>query len=196
MAKRPKLSIGVHAAFDPVADGDALKAASLRRAVAAQMGRELKPGDDPGPVSTSDPQARTAIEALYGKQFGAPALQSMQAKFAQANPAPPPADAAGRLVSRVASLFKSTPPPLSPEELAQLKGGDLHARLLERLHTVQAISDELMTIIMSIGHTLARLNGAYAAGSRRSRPNSANKSAAVIIERIIRIFGIEACTLT
>jgi len=142
VAKRPRLSLAVHAAFDPAADGDALKAVNLRRAVAVQMGRALQPGDDAGPVSTSDPQARVAIEALYVKQFGAAALQSMQAKFAQANPAPPPADAPGRLVSRVASAFKGTPPPLSAEESAQLKGADLHARLLERLHGAQTITDE------------------------------------------------------
>ena len=142
VAKRPRLSLAVHAAFDPAADGDALKAVNLRRAVAVQMGRALQPGDDAGPVSTSDPQARAAIEALYVKQFGAAALQSLQAKFAQANPAPPPADAPGRLVSRVASAFKGTPPPLSAEESAQLKGADLHARLLERLHGAQTITDE------------------------------------------------------
>ena len=142
VAKRPRLSLAVHAAFDPAADGDALKAANLRRAVAVQMGRALQPGDDPGPVSTTDPQARAAIEALYVKQFGAPALQSMQAKFAQANPASPPADATGQLVSRVASLFKGTPPSLSAEESAQLKGADLHARLLERLHGAQAVTNE------------------------------------------------------
>jgi outer membrane protein OmpA-like peptidoglycan-associated protein len=142
VAKRPRLSLAVHAAFDPAADGEALKAASLRRAVAAQMGRSLQPGADAGPISTSDPQARAAIEALYAKQFGAPALQSIQATFAQANPAPPPADAGGQLVSRLGSLFKSTPPPLSAEESAQLKGADLHARLLERLHGAQTISDE------------------------------------------------------
>jgi hypothetical protein len=141
VAKRPRLSLAVHAAFDPAADGDALKAANLRRAVAVQMGRALQAGDDAGPVSTSDPQARAAIEALYVKQFGAPALQSMQAKFAQANPAPPPPDATGRLVSRVAGVFKGTPPPLSAEESAQLKGADLHARLLERLHGAQTVTD-------------------------------------------------------
>ena len=142
VAKRPRLSLAVHAAFDPAADGEALKAASLRRAVAVQMGRSLQPGADPGPVSTSDPQARVAIEALYAKQFGAPALQSIQANFAQANPASPPADATGRLASRLGSLFKSTPPPLSAEESAQLKGADLHAHLLERLHGAQTITDE------------------------------------------------------
>lgn len=142
LAKRPRLSLAVHAAFDPAADRDALKAASLRRTLAAQMGRQLKPDDDAGPVSTSDPQARAAIEALYAKRFGAPALQSISAKFAQANPAPPPADAAGRMLSRVAGLFKTTPPPLSAEESAQLKGADLHARLLERLQDSEPVTDE------------------------------------------------------
>jgi hypothetical protein len=142
MAKRPRLSLAVHAAFDPAADRDALKAASLRRTLAAQMGRQLKPDDDAGPVSTSDPQARAAIEALYAKRFGAPALQSIQDKFAQANPAPPPADAAGRMLSRVAGLFKTAPPPLSAEESAQLKGADLHARLLERLQDSEPVTDE------------------------------------------------------
>jgi hypothetical protein len=142
VAKRPRLTLAVHAAFDPGLDGAALKEANLRRAVAMQMGRALQPGDDAGPVSTRDPQARVAIEALYVKHFGAPALQSMQAKFAQANPAAPPADATGRLAARVATLFKGTPPPLSAEETAKLHGADLHARLLERLHGAQTVTDE------------------------------------------------------
>jgi hypothetical protein len=106
------------------------------------MGRQLKPDEEPGPVSTSDPQARAAIEALYVKRFGAPALQTLQAKYAQANPAPPPADAAGRLVSRVANLFKGEPPPLSAEEAAQLKSADLHTVLYDRLLAAETVTDE------------------------------------------------------
>jgi hypothetical protein len=142
VAKRPRLSLAVHAAYDPAADGAALKDQSLRRALAAQMGREVAADEDIGPVSSADPKARAAIEALYAKRFGAPALQQIQAKFAQANPAPPPTDAAGRLVSRLSSLLKATPPPLSAEESAQLKGADLHERLLERLHAAEPVSDE------------------------------------------------------
>ena len=93
-------------------------------------------------MATTDPQVRTAIEALYAKRFGAPALQAIQGKFAQANPAPPPADAAGRMVSRVANLFKTEPPPLSAEESAQLKGADLHAHLFDRLLAAETVSDE------------------------------------------------------
>ncbi len=147
VAKRPRLSLSVQAAFDPAADRDALKAANLRRALALQMGRELKPDDEPGPVSTSDPQVRAAIEALYVKRFGAPALQSMQAKYAQANPASPPADAAGRLVSRVANIFKAEPPPLSAEEAAQLKSADLHAVLHDRLLEAETVSDEQLRML-------------------------------------------------
>ncbi|MCW5657585.1 MAG: DUF748 domain-containing protein [Burkholderiaceae bacterium] len=142
VAKRPRLSLAVHAAYDPAADGAALKDRSLRRALAAQMGRELADDEDIGPVSSADPKARAAIEALYAKRFGAPALQQIQAKFAQANPAPPPTDAAGRLVSRLSNLFKGTPPPLSAEEAAQLKGADLHAHLLERLHAAEPVTDD------------------------------------------------------
>jgi hypothetical protein len=142
VAKRPRLSLAVHAAYDPQADGLALKDRNLRRALAAQMGRAVAPDDDAVPVSTADPTVRAAIEALYVKRFGAPALQQLQARFAQANPAPPPADAAGRLVSRLTSLFKPAPPPLSAEEAEQLKGADLHARLLERLRDAETVSDD------------------------------------------------------
>ena len=142
VAKRPRLSVGVHAAWDPAADGNALKDHSMRRALAAQMGRQVAAGDDTGPVSTADPKAREAIEAMYRKRFGTDALQQMHGKFEQANPGPPPTDAAGRLVSRLANLFKRTPPPLSAEESAQLTGADLHARLLERLRDAEPLSDE------------------------------------------------------
>ena len=147
VAKRPRLSLAVQAGYDPAADRTALQDHSLRRALAAQMGRAVAAGDDVGPVSTSDPQARAAIEALYGKRFGAPALQQMQAKFAQANPAPPPADAAGRMVSRLTNLFKAAPPPLTAEETAQLQGADLHARLLERLQRAESVSDDQLAAL-------------------------------------------------
>jgi uncharacterized protein involved in outer membrane biogenesis/outer membrane protein OmpA-like peptidoglycan-associated protein len=142
VAKRPRLALAVHAGYDPAADGAALRDLSLRRALAAQMGRAVASDEDVGPLSSADPKVRAAVEALYVKRFGAPALQQVQAKFAQANPAPPPADAAGRLVSRLGNLFKATPPPLSAEETAQWKGADLHTRLLERLHGAEPVNDE------------------------------------------------------
>jgi len=142
VAKRPRLSLGVHAAWDPRADGNALKDRSLRRTLAAQMGREVAASEEVGPVSTADPKAREAIETLYRNRFGSAALRQLEGKFAQANPGAPPADAAGRLVSRLANLFKGTPPPLSAEESAQLAGADLHARLLERLRDAEPLSDD------------------------------------------------------
>jgi uncharacterized protein involved in outer membrane biogenesis len=142
LAKRPQLSLTVHSAYNPRADRAVLQEARLRRAIAAQMGREPAAGEDIGPVSTADANVRTAIEQLYVARFGAGAAQDLKAKHAQANPAPPPTDAAGRLASRLSNLFKSEPPPLAAEEAAQLKGADLYARMLERLREAEPVGDE------------------------------------------------------
>ncbi len=133
MAKRPGIGLSVRADFDPKTDGQAIQSLQLRRAVAQDAGRKLADDEDPGPISTEQPATREALERLYAKRFGAAALESLQQRFVQANPGPPPASATGRLVSRFSSMLKPTAQPLPAEEAARLKGADLHALMLQRL---------------------------------------------------------------
>jgi outer membrane protein OmpA-like peptidoglycan-associated protein len=181
VAKRPRLSLAVHAAFDPNTDGVALKEQSLRRALAAQMRREVA-GDDLGAIA-ADPAARDAIEALYVKRFGAPALQQLQGRHQQANPAPLPADAAGRIAQRLGNLLKPTPPPLSAEETAQLKGADLHLRLLERLRDAETVSvEQLRALGASRAQAISRELIADGVASDRievAEPNAADVAATI-----------------
>ena len=200
VAKRPRLSLAVHAAFDPQADGTALKQQSLRRALGAQIGREVAAGDNVGAVDTGDPPVRAAIEALYGKRFGAQALQQMQARHQQANPAAPPADAAGRMAARVGNLFKATPPPLSEEEAAQLKGADLHVRLFERLRDAETVSDEqLRALGASRAQSVSRELIADGVASDRievSAPNAADLATTISLGAKPRVERPEGATAT
>jgi hypothetical protein len=120
---------------------------------------------------------------LYVKRFGAPALQQMQARHQQANPAPPPADAAGRVAARLGNLFKATPPPLSAEEASQLKGADLHARLLERLRDAETVSNEqLRALGASRAQSISRELIADGVASDRiemAEPNAADVAATI-----------------
>ena len=141
MAKRAGIAIAVHAAFDPKADRDAIKELQLRRAVAQQNGRTLKADEDPGPISTSQPATREALEQLYEKRLGAEALASLQQRFQQANPDQAPSGGAGRLVSRLSSLFKAKPAPLSADEAKRLRGADLHTVMLQGLLDADVVAD-------------------------------------------------------
>lgn len=141
LAKRPGLALTVQPRFDAQADAQALRELALRRALAQAAGRALAEGEDPGPVSTAEPATRAALEKLFAQRFGAAELQSLQQRHAQANPAPPPAGAGAQVLSRLGSLLKTAPPPLSPEEAERLRGADLPALLLQRLLAAQAVDD-------------------------------------------------------
>jgi hypothetical protein len=142
LAKRPRLALHVQAAYNPRVDRAAIQDQRVRRAVATQMGQRLAADEAVGPISTADPKARTALEQLYKTRFGARAFEELQAQFAQANPKPPPTDAAGRLLSRVGSLFEAKRAPLSAQEAAQLKGANLHALLVQRLLEAEPVGDD------------------------------------------------------
>jgi hypothetical protein len=141
LAKRQGLAISVRADFDPKLDRDAIKEWQLRRAVAQQNGRTLTADEDPGPISTAQPATREALEALFEKRLGAQALASLQQRFQQANPDPAPANGPGRLVSRLSSLFKAKPAPLSADEAQRLRGADLHALMLQALLDADVVDD-------------------------------------------------------
>ena len=141
LAKRPGLSVTVQGGFDPEADALALRQRALRRAVAEASGRTLAADEDPGPISTGQPETRQALEKLFEKRLGAEALARLRQRLQQANPAPPPPTAGGRLVSRLSGIFKTPPAPLPADEAARLKGADLHELLLDRLLASETVDN-------------------------------------------------------
>jgi outer membrane protein OmpA-like peptidoglycan-associated protein len=141
LAKRPNLALTATPAWHPVADRQALKEDRVRRAVAEASGRKLAPDEDPGPVSTAQAKTQEALEKLYGERIGRDPLKALKARFAQANPEPPPTSTAGKLLSRLSGMMKAKPEPLSAEESARLKGADLHGLLYQGLLDQEAVSD-------------------------------------------------------
>ena len=85
----------------------------MRRALAEAAGRTLAPDEDPGPVSTAEPKTQEALEELYTDRLGRDALMGLKHRSAQANPAPPPTDPAGKLLSRLSGMIEGKTGPSS-----------------------------------------------------------------------------------
>ncbi|MEO7244344.1 MAG: DUF748 domain-containing protein, partial [Rubrivivax sp.] len=141
LSARPSLNLTVQPRFDPTGDAQALRERALRLTVAEAAGRQVPAGEDPGPISTAEPATRTALEKLTALRFGAAELASLQKRFAQANPDPPPAGLGAQMMSRLGTLMKTPPPPLPPQEARRLQGADLHALMLERLLESQKVDE-------------------------------------------------------
>lgn len=147
LAKRPNLALTATPAWNPAADRLAIKEDRVRRALAEAAGRKLAVDEDPGPVSTAQQKTREALEKLYAERLGREALKTLRARFAQANPEPPPTGAAGKLLSRLSGMMKGKPEPLSEEEAGRLKGADLHGLMYQALLDKEAVSDEQLVAV-------------------------------------------------
>jgi len=141
LAKRPRLALVVQGGWSVEADSQAIKEQRVRRALAEAMGRTLEPGEEPGPVDLASEKAHAALEKLYAKRFGSDALAAFKSKFAQANPAPPPTSAVGQLWSGVSGLFKGKPAPITPAEMAQMKGADPGRLMFDALVGKEQVTD-------------------------------------------------------
>ncbi len=100
LAKRPNLALTATPAWNPVVDRLSVK----ERRCAAPWPRprpHSRPNEDPEPVSTAEPKTQEALEELYTDRLGHDALIGLKHKSAQTNPAPPPTDPAGKLLSRL-----------------------------------------------------------------------------------------------
>ncbi len=147
LAKRPNLALTAAPVWNPEADRLAVKEDRVRRAVAEASGRKLAAGEDPGPVSTAQAKTQEALEKLYSARIGADALKMLKAKYAQANPEPPPTSTAGRLLSRLSGMIKAKPQPLSADEAARLKGADLHGLIYQVLLDKEKVTDDDLAAI-------------------------------------------------
>jgi hypothetical protein len=139
--KRPKLALAVQGGWSPEVDGLAIRDLRVRHALAETMGVKLEAGEDPGPLDPSQAKVRDALRKLYAKRFGPDALKAFESKFEQANPAPPPTSAAGRLLSGLGGLVKGKPAPVSAEELARMKGTDPGTLLYKALVDKERVTD-------------------------------------------------------
>lgn len=155
LAKRPNLALSATPVWNPAADRLAVKEDRVRRAVAEASGRKLAAGEDPGPVSTAQAKTQEALEKLYSARIGADALKTLKARYAQANPEPPPTSTAGRLLSRLSGMLKAKPEPLSADEAARLKGADLHSLIYQTLLDKEKVTDDdLAAIARARGETI------------------------------------------
>jgi len=85
LAKRPKLTLVVQGRYAPELDSRQLKTMQLRRELAERTGRNLEPGQDPGPVDFNSPQIHETLQNLYVAAFGEEAYEAML----PAEPGPP-----------------------------------------------------------------------------------------------------------
>ena len=139
--KRPGLALTVHGAWSAEIDRPVMKERQLRRAVLEKMGVKLAPDEEAGPISTANPKAQSALEALYAMRFGEPDWKALQARWLQANPEKK--QGVGKMLSRLNGLIKPEQP-LAEAELSALKGSDLHALLHARLLEQETVSDETL----------------------------------------------------
>jgi len=161
--KRPGLALSIHGVWAAEIDRPVMKESQLRRAVAEKMGVKLAADEDAGPISTSNPKSRSALEALYAQRYGESEWLALNAKWTQANPDKNPQSGTGKMMSRLKGLLKKEEP-LSADDLAQLKDADLHGMLYQRLLDKETVSDEALKLLAQ-RRGEAAVNGLAAAGS-------------------------------
>ncbi|MFH0351761.1 MAG: DUF748 domain-containing protein [Chromatiales bacterium] len=81
LTKRPKIVLTVHGAYDPAADGEALRSMQVRRALAQELDVDLQPGEDPGPVAVDNAETQRALEALSDERDGEDAIEEFEASY-------------------------------------------------------------------------------------------------------------------
>ncbi len=140
MGKRPALAIAVHGTY---ADTDrvAIQDLQLRRAVADKAGYQVDPQGDPGPMSTGQPKTQSALEDLFVDRVGRGELVALKEGFRSANPGQLEEGKAGKLISRLSTVF-SDKHDLTESEVARLKGADFHTVLYQRLRDKEIVTDE------------------------------------------------------
>jgi len=83
LADRPQLGVRVPPGIEAGRDGYAVRRLALRRAVAAALGHELEPGEDPGPVSYENAKSQRALEQLLAAREGEDAPELFAAAWAK-----------------------------------------------------------------------------------------------------------------
>ncbi|MTV40929.1 DUF748 domain-containing protein [Duganella radicis] len=78
LARKPELRLAVPAVYSEAADGAALRAQALRRAVLARADIKLAAGEAPGPLDIGQRKIRGALRDLYAERFGAAELDKQK----------------------------------------------------------------------------------------------------------------------
>lgn len=139
LAQRPELALavgGVHAEVDRVA----LQEVQLRRAVLVRAGQQVPERDDPGPLSTRQPEVQAALESLFAERVGSSELAALKEGFRRANPGQMEENIADKIMPRFSGLLREEKT-LGKDEVAQLKGVDFLAVLFERLQATEIVTD-------------------------------------------------------
>lgn len=138
LTTRPNLALTVQGTWAPV-DKTAIQNLQMRRAVAAQAGEKLQPGENPGPLALNNEATQKAIEALFEKRFSGGELASMKTGFRKANPGQLEQGVAGKALGQLTNLFKDTRE-LSDAEVNALKGKNFYAVLAQKLQDSEEVS--------------------------------------------------------
>ena len=119
LAKRPQLALSIAPAYEVKGDTRAIQELWIRRDVAQRMGLKIDPGNEPGPVDTTNPRAQKALEELYGERFGKQGgVRAIKAEYAKAKEAGPSLHAA--MLERLTLQIPVTEAEL--QRLAQARG--------------------------------------------------------------------------
>jgi hypothetical protein len=83
LAARPQIGVAVPTGVEAERDGYAVRRLAVRRAIAAELGHELEPGEDPGPVAYDNAKSQRALELLLAAREGDDAPDAFAAAYAQ-----------------------------------------------------------------------------------------------------------------
>ncbi len=135
MAKRPALTLTLEPGYDPESDRRALQVQDMRREVAAGVGLEPVPNEEPGPVDVNNYKVQTWLEDRYAERAGKEAYKTLRASYKakQEGGTNPITDSI--LIERLSRNFKTHDSgPVSA----------FHTELLEQLTQKTAIDDSTL----------------------------------------------------
>ncbi|MBN2429728.1 MAG: DUF748 domain-containing protein [Deltaproteobacteria bacterium] len=81
LEKRPQLRLVVLGRFDPESDGLALRTERVKRSLASEMGQELLPEEEPGPVDFNQAKTQRSLEKLLDQRSGKKAVDNFQVDY-------------------------------------------------------------------------------------------------------------------
>ena len=84
LKERPALRLVVPPTYAPAEDTAALKSLAVRTDIARRIGGELPPGEDPGPIDTSNPRVQRAVEAAFSQRYGPEVLADLKRRAVEA----------------------------------------------------------------------------------------------------------------
>ncbi|MBE0621810.1 MAG: DUF748 domain-containing protein [Burkholderiales bacterium] len=84
LKERPALMLVVPPTSAPAQDSRALKSLAVRSDIVRGMGVELAPGENPGPIDSTNPRVQRAIEAVLSQRYAPEVLAALKARALEA----------------------------------------------------------------------------------------------------------------